>query len=107
MIIKRRDLIALAGGAMIAGPRVARAQKMPRLGILYPGGTDIPSIGGFFEGLQSFGYREGQTIAIERRFANWNPARFSELADELVRLKVDVIVIFSSSPAQAAKPPYL
>jgi ABC-type uncharacterized transport system substrate-binding protein len=48
-------------------------------------------------------YTEGLNIAIERRYGDWNTDRFQQLAADLVRLKVDVIVVVSTSPARAAK----
>jgi putative ABC transport system substrate-binding protein len=57
----------------------------------------------FRKGLQSLGYVEGQNIAIEYRFAEGNADRLPELAGELVRAKVDVIVVSSTPAALAAK----
>jgi len=104
-LVRRRHFIALFAGALAArSPVAAQAQqpaKLPRVGILYPG--DVPSGGGFFDGLHALGYTEGENIVLERRFADWNPQRYSQLAQELVALKVDVIVVISSTPASAAK----
>jgi putative ABC transport system substrate-binding protein len=58
---------------------------------------------GFYEGLRELGYTEGVNIAIERRYGDWNTDRFQQLAADLVRLKVDVIVVISTSPARATK----
>jgi putative ABC transport system substrate-binding protein len=57
----------------------------------------------FLQGLQQLGYVEGQTIAIEWRFADGRDDQLPELADELVRLNVDVIVVPGVQAARAAK----
>jgi putative ABC transport system substrate-binding protein len=54
-------------------------------------------------GLRELGYTEGQNIVIERRFGESNPDRLRKLADELVELKVDVIVASSTTAARPAK----
>ncbi len=54
-------------------------------------------------GLRELGYTEGQNIVIERRFGESNPDRLQKLADELVELKVDVIVALSTTAARPAK----
>jgi ABC-type uncharacterized transport system substrate-binding protein len=70
---------------------------------LNPGSTETPGAVGFYEGLRELGYTEGLNIAIERRYGDSNTDRFQQLAADLVRLKVDVIVVISTSPARAAK----
>jgi putative tryptophan/tyrosine transport system substrate-binding protein len=71
-----------------------QANKVPRIGYLSP--TDAPTDSTRSEAirmaLRALGYIEGQNIAIEYRYAGGNVNRFPELAAELVRLKVDVIV---------------
>jgi putative ABC transport system substrate-binding protein len=104
--LKRREWILLVGGATAAWSRSADAQpkgKLPRLGLLNPGSTDVPGLVGFYQGLRELGYIEGVNIAIERRYGDWNTDRFTELAADLVRLKVDVIVVASTTPARAAQ----
>jgi len=104
--MKRREFITLVGGAAAAWPFSADAQqkgKLALIGVLNPGPTDIPAAVGFYEGLRELGYTEGTNIAIERRYGDWNTDRFQQLAADLVRLKVDVIVVMSTSPARAAK----
>ena len=104
--MKRRDVIAALGGAA-AWPLLARAQQpanMPRIGVLSPGTSEPPGLGAaFYDGLHDRGYTEGQNIVIERRYGEWKSDRFPQLAAELVRLKVDVIVVMSTSPARAAQ----
>jgi len=104
--MKRREFITLVGGAAVAWPLAADAQqkgKLPLIGLLNPGSADTPGVVGFYEGLRELGYTEGLNIAIERRYGDWNTDQFQQLAADLVRLKVDVIVVVSTSPARAAK----
>ncbi|MFO1086375.1 MAG: ABC transporter substrate-binding protein [Reyranellaceae bacterium] len=104
--MKRREFVTLAGGAAAAWSVAANAQqkgKLPVVGVLNPGSTDTPAAVGFYEGLRELGYTEGTNITIERRYGDWNADRFPQLAADLVRLKVDVIFVMSTSPARAAK----
>ncbi len=77
--------------------------KVTRIGVLNPGSSDTPAASSFYEGLKNLGYIEGQNIAIERRYGAFNVDQFRRQAAELVELKVDVIVVISTSPARAAK----
>src|SRR5207253_5028738 len=97
-----------AGAVALACTQAARAQqagKVYRIGFL----GDSPAAGGselieaFRQGLRDLGYAEGRNIAIEYRWAEGKPERMRELAEELVRLKVDVIVTPSSVYTGAAK----
>jgi ABC-type uncharacterized transport system substrate-binding protein len=107
----RRYFISLLGGAAIAWPLAARAQqatKMPRIGILSPGRSDLPDptlnmLNAFLQGLHELGYTEGQNLAIERRYADGSSDRLRELAAELVGRKPDIIVAFSTTAARPAK----
>ncbi|WP_168213045.1 MULTISPECIES: ABC transporter substrate-binding protein [unclassified Bradyrhizobium] len=104
--MKRREFITLVGGAAAAWPFAANAQqkgKLALIGVLNPGSTDTPGTAGFYQGLRELGYTEGLNIAIERRYGDWNTDRFQPLAADLARLKVDVIVVISTSPARGAK----
>ncbi len=58
---------------------------------------------GLYQKLHELGYTEGQNVTIERRYGDWNFDRLSKQAAELVRLRVDVIVAFSTTAARAAK----
>jgi len=93
--VRRRAFISLLGGAA-AWPLAARAQqpsRLPTIGVL---GTDAsfwsPWTAAFVERLRELGWIEGRTIAIEYRWMQGRPERVAEIAAELVRLKVDVIV---------------
>jgi putative ABC transport system substrate-binding protein len=105
--MKRRDFITLLGGAAAAWPLAARAQqpqKMPLIGTLMPSPVEVStSLDAFLQGLRDLGYIEGQNIAIERRFADWKLDRLPELAADLVRRNVDVIVAVSTPPGRAAQ----
>src|SRR5437763_4979234 len=103
--MKRREFITLLGGAA-AWPLAARAQqsKVARIGALYIGLADAQSFKNEFrEGLRELRYVEGQNIAFEFRSAEGKLDRRPELAAELVRLKVDVIVALYVPAALAAK----
>src|SRR6185295_6062564 len=92
----RRTFITLLGGASAAWPVVAGAQKqtMPVVGFL--GGTSPDTLAdrlrAFREGLKDTGYIEGENLAIEYRWAENQTERLPELAADLVRRKVAVIV---------------
>jgi putative ABC transport system substrate-binding protein len=104
--MRRREFITLIGGAATAWPLVARAQqpKVPRVGALYIGLADAESFKNEIrEGLRDSGYVEGRNIAFEFRSAEGKLDRLPELAAELVRLKVDVIVALYVPCALAAK----
>src|SRR5207302_7831785 len=103
--MRRREFITLLAGAA-AWPLAARAQqsKVARIGALYIGLADAQSFKNEFrEGLRELGYVEGQNIAFEFRSAEGKLDRLPELASELVRLKVDVIVALYVPCALAAK----
>src|SRR5215469_9645372 len=93
--MKRREFISLLGVAAIVRPLVARAQpsKVARIGALYIGLADAESFKKELrDGLRELGYVEGQNIAFEFRSAEGKLDRLPELADELVRMKLDVIL---------------
>jgi hypothetical protein len=104
--MKRRTFITLLGGAA-AWPLAARAQqarKVYRIGFLWDSpAVQADSIEAFRRGLRELGWIDGQNIAIEYRWAEGRPERMRELAEELVRLKVDIIVAPSSIYTEAAK----
>jgi putative ABC transport system substrate-binding protein len=103
--MRRREFIALLGGASAGWPLAADAQqsnKLPTIGFL---GTTTPSATGPWitaleQRLRELGWIKGRTIAIEYRWAEGRPERYPEFAAEFVRLKVDVIV--TTVPAVAA-----
>ena len=105
--MKRREFISLLGGAAAAWPLAARAQqsKVARIGALFIGLADAQSFKKEFQdGMRELGYVEGQNIAYEFRSAEGRLDRLPELAAELVRLKVDVIVPWFTPGAVSARP---
>ena len=104
--MQRREFITLLGGAAAAWPLAAQAQtsKVARIGALYIGLADAESFKKELqEGLREVGYVERQSIAFEFRSAEGKLDRLPELAAELVRLRVDVIVALYVPCALAAK----
>src|SRR4051794_10381728 len=93
--MKRREFITLLGGAT-AWPLAARAQqpagRIYRIGYLSGLSREQMLHKAFEEGLRSLGYRVGENVAIEYRFANGELERLPALATELVRFGVDIIV---------------
>src|SRR3989440_634044 len=104
---KRREFMSLFGAAAAVWPLAGRAQqpaKLPTVGALVIGSTDPEQFWrDFRQGLRDLGYVEGQNIRFEFRSAQGQANRVPELAAELVRLKVDVIVTWFTPPTQAAK----
>jgi ABC-type uncharacterized transport system substrate-binding protein len=78
-------------------------KKVPRIGLLVPSSTDSTRKDAFLQGLRDLGYVEGKNIAIEYRYTEGELDRLPELAAELVRLNVDVIVMAAISSVRAAK----
>jgi putative tryptophan/tyrosine transport system substrate-binding protein len=103
--MRRRDFIKLLAGA-VAWPLAARGQqtKVARIGALYIGLADAEAFKKELrEGMHELGYVEGKNITFEFRSAEGKLDRLPELAAELVRLKVDVIVALYTPCALAAK----
>ena len=107
--MKKKITVVTLCALLFALSLPARAQqpkKVPRIGYLSPAdpGSESTRSEPIRRALRALGYVEGQNIAIEYRYAEGNVDRFSELAAELVHLKVDVIVA-SGGPRliQAAK----
>jgi putative ABC transport system substrate-binding protein len=104
--MRRRQFIAMLGGAAAAWPALALAQQtqMKRIGALVIGNADVPSFRkGLQEGLREFGHIEGQHYVMELRSAEGQLGRLPDLAAELVRIKVDVIVALFTPCGLAAQ----
>ena len=92
--------------SLLAALLAAHAQsvaKTPRIGILNPAFDAYPPLEAFRQGLHDLGYVEGHTIVLEYRFADGRFERLPELAAELVRLKVDVILAVGVPAVRAAQ----
>jgi putative ABC transport system substrate-binding protein len=104
--LKRRELIALLGGAAASWPLAARAQQraIPRVGYVWVGarGTDV-SNAGLRQGLADRGYVVGQSILLEERYADGDAERIPALIAQLLALNVDVLVTPGTTISLAAK----
>src|SRR3954454_10711140 len=106
-LMRRRDLIHLIGAAA-TWPLAARAQqpagRVYRIGYQSIGSREqtIHVIKAFEDGLRSLGYRVGENVDIEYRFANGQMERLPEFAADLVRRGVDVIIIAGTNPITLA-----
>jgi putative ABC transport system substrate-binding protein len=85
-----------AGGAEAPG-------RIPRIGMLLPGGPRSSNVDAFLQGLHDLGYVEGQNIIIDSRFAEWKLDQLPGLAEELVRMRPDVIFTYTTPGVLAAK----
>jgi putative ABC transport system substrate-binding protein len=106
--MKRREFIALVGGAAANWPLAGHAQQAGKLKTIgYMGSTtplaQSPWTTPFFRRLRELGWIGGRNLAVEYRWAEGRNDRFAEIAAEFVRLKVDVIVTYSAAPVLAAK----
>jgi putative ABC transport system substrate-binding protein len=110
--MERRTFLALVPGGLLVAPLAAQAQeagKVYRIGLLLP--APAPASGvmppiivpSFLAGMRERGWREGQGFVLEPRYAEGKVERLPELAAELVRLKVDMLVAMGTPAAMAAK----
>jgi len=106
--MQRREFITLLGGTAMGWPLAARAQqpagRVYRVGYFAFGSREqqVHLSKAFEEGLRSLGYRVGENVLIEYRFANGEFERLPALAADMVRLGVDVIVTGNHANAAAA-----
>jgi ABC-type uncharacterized transport system substrate-binding protein len=107
-VISRRTFV-VALGAVLASPLAADAQqagKVPRIGILsasYPSPPSESTWRGFYEGLRDLGWTVGRDLVVERRYAEGRLDRLRALAQDLIRLNVDVIVTFGPNTIKPAR----
>jgi ABC-type uncharacterized transport system substrate-binding protein len=102
MSVRRREFITLLGGAAASWPLAARAQQRFKIGLLDTGlgaAFAVP----FMRKLAELGYVEGRNVVIERKSAEGNPERLKDLAADLARQQVDVIVTAGTPAGFAAK----
>jgi len=103
--VRRRQFITLLGGAA-AWPLAARAQqagKIRAIGLLSPASRSPSVVPALFDALAELGWIEGKNLVVERRYAENRLERLPELAAELVRLNVEVIVANGTLGPLAAK----
>jgi putative tryptophan/tyrosine transport system substrate-binding protein len=102
--LRRREFVTLLGGAAAAWPLAARAQQpaMPVIAYLglAPASSAVGRVKGLRSGLRELGYAEGSNLVIEFRWAE-SPARLPELATELVKREVAVIVTSGNAATRA------
>jgi putative ABC transport system substrate-binding protein len=104
--MKRREFLALVSGLTVAWPLTPGAQqaKVARVGVLTPANSsDTLVFQAFREGLREFGYVDGKTIILDYRLAKGEVGILATLAEELVRIPVDIIVTDGTSSAYAAR----
>jgi putative ABC transport system substrate-binding protein len=109
--MRRREFITLLGGAAASWPLAARAQQVmknashrgPFTGPLRTSRSNAQHAQRVLEGPHELGYAEGQSVAIERQYAEGSPDRLPELTDALCRRKIVIIVAFSTTAARPAK----
>lgn len=108
MTTRRRELLIALGAGALAWAGAVRAQAPPtvrRIGLLSGSSPSVnaPSYRAFRLGLRDLGWVEGKNVSIEYRYAEGRHDRLPDLAADLVRLKVDVIVTTATSDALAAQ----
>jgi putative tryptophan/tyrosine transport system substrate-binding protein len=99
-------LIVVAYVAVLLGPLACDAQpalKVPRIGMINEFSAAHPFVAAFRRGLAELGYTEGQSIIVEYRHADGALDRVSNFAAELVRLRVEVLVVGGTRSAQLAR----
>src|ERR671924_642512 len=96
-------LVTLSILAAVLAAHAQSVAKTPRLGFLNPPFDPHPPLEAFRQGLHDLGYVEGHNIVLEYRFADGRFERLPELAAELVRLKVDVILAVGVPAVRAAQ----
>lgn len=106
--MRRRDFLAIAGGAVVVWPTPADAQKtaVPTIGFLSVASSEAfaDRAHAFNQGLAEVGFVDGRNVLVEYRWADFHASRLNALAGDLVRRKVGVIATFGgTSPALAAK----
>jgi putative ABC transport system substrate-binding protein len=105
VMITRRVFIGASAAVLLGWQRDSAAQqvpRVPRVGVLVGAASPHPFADAFRRGLQTLGYQEGQNIALEIRYTGGQADRAAELAAELVRLRVDVIVTHFTQTTRAA-----
>jgi len=103
-MLTRRRFLRTVSGSLLAAPLTGKAQqpgKTWRIGFISVTHVRLEEV--FFQRLRELGYAEGQNLVAERRYSEGRAERFPEFAVELVRLKVDIIMVTTTPAALAAK----
>jgi putative ABC transport system substrate-binding protein len=100
---RRREFIAMVGGAAAAWPLAARAQsdRVRRIGLM--ANSPLQPIGRFSAKLRDLGYVEGKNLIVEYRYGEGRDERYTTFASELVALPVELLVAWGTPAALAAK----
>ena len=105
-MIARRKIIALLGGAILAGPPEVRGQepgRTYRLGVLQTRTRDGPGPAAFYDELSQLDFDEGQNLQVDGQGYGLRPEQFARHAAELVKAKVDVILAGGNPAIRAAQ----
>jgi len=108
MTMRRRDFLALAPAFVCSfDARAQQSRKLPVVGFLFPGFSAVSGPGQvyseFIAGLRKVGFADGESVRIEARFAEGQPQRLAAMANDLVRLNVDVLLAVARPSIDAAK----
>ena len=106
--MRRREFIALVSSLTTGWPLIAQAQQAPKLPTIGFLGSSTSSamtawIAAFVQRMRELGWVEGRTVSIEYRWGEGRDERYVQIADEFIRLKVNVIVTYGTPPTKAAK----
>jgi putative ABC transport system substrate-binding protein len=103
--MKRRTLLAAAGGAAAFASPCANAQAVRRVGFLHPGKVEAGNVrlAAFAEGLRNKGFVDGRNVSIIVRAADYDPGRTAQFAAELIASKVDVLFAVGAKAIQEAR----
>src|SRR5215813_1514292 len=102
--MRRREFFALAGAAVVAWPQASRALPAPVVGFLSNGSQAALAerIKAFLQGLRETGFVDGQSVAVEFRWAEGDNGRLPDLVSELVGRQVSVLVAVGGSASALA-----
>jgi ABC-type uncharacterized transport system substrate-binding protein len=100
--MRRRDFLILSAGRIGGRPCPSRAQQPRRIGFLRLAPPDATQLADFRAGLEETGYAEGRNLVVEYRYADGDYARLPELAADLVRQNVEVVVTAGGTDAVRA-----
>src|SRR5437660_8039111 len=106
--LRRRDFLALVGGALVAGMNPARAQLSSRRVEVLMGAAETPSsrdwVASFLRRLDELGWRDGHNLVVQVQWWNDRPEQMRTRAAELVSRSPDVVVTFTNLALEVLKP---